>query len=326
MPQPLLTLAIPTYNRKGFLEACLDSVLPQVARAGERVELLISDNCSSDDTQALVERHLAAGAPIRYVRNTENIGADRNFAQCLSLASGTYFLLLGDDDLLLEGALDMLLPVLEEDAYGVVHLGSYPFKEDHRAEVPKRPRSGEVLRFADPVAFAEKVNIMITFISGNVVNKSLLPDAFSAEPYFSTNLVQVSWLMEALLRAKANAVIDRHLIAAKAENTGGYQLCRVFGVNLHAILAMFEGQGANPAIFDAVRRKTITTFLPEWILRVRRNQGTFAQESPVAMLKPAFHRFPAFWIMAMPAATWPLPLARPWLNACRKALKLAGKW
>ena len=50
---PLLTIGIPTWNRKGELQACLDLVLPQAA-AEPCVEVMVCDNASEDDTQAFM--------------------------------------------------------------------------------------------------------------------------------------------------------------------------------------------------------------------------------------------------------------------------------
>ncbi len=325
--KPLLTIAIPTYNRAELLHSCLKHVLPQVEALGGRVELLVSDNASTDATQELLAGLLASGASLRYVRNSENIGPDRNFVQCLALASGTYFLLLGDDDLVLEGTLEKLLPLLEGERPGIVHLGSFPFKGDHRRKIHRHMPSGKVLRFTDRTAFAAKVNVMFTFISANVIDKSSLGPEFCSEEFLGTNLVQLSWTLEALLHSGLSLFVDDHLIAATTDNSGGYGFYRVFGVNMNHVFDKFMARGADPSIFEAINRKTITTFFPDWILRQRRKrQDSFVEENPVEVLRPIFKGFPAFWLMILPVSTWPLFIAKPWYKACRKWLKLTWRW
>ena len=49
---PILTIAIPTYNRKKYLKECLDHVIPQV---GEDIELIVCDNASEDGTDEFME-------------------------------------------------------------------------------------------------------------------------------------------------------------------------------------------------------------------------------------------------------------------------------
>lgn len=93
---PLVTIAIPTYNRAdGYLHQALESACKQTY---PHLEILVADNCSPDHTAAVVAS--LHDPRIRYVRHTVNIGAANNFAFCVREATGDYFLLLCDDDLL----------------------------------------------------------------------------------------------------------------------------------------------------------------------------------------------------------------------------------
>ncbi|MEX2534104.1 MAG: glycosyltransferase family 2 protein [Trueperaceae bacterium] len=94
--RPLVTIGIPTYNRAdGYLRQALDSALGQTY---PNCEIVVSDNCSSDDTSSLVRSK--ADERLRYFRHERNIGANNNFNFCLEQARGEYFLLLHDDDLI----------------------------------------------------------------------------------------------------------------------------------------------------------------------------------------------------------------------------------
>ncbi len=96
MSFPLVTIAIPTYNRadaylKGVIQCALDQTY-------SNIEILISDNCSTDNTESLVKSF--KDARIRYVKQKDNIGPNNNFNFCVMNAIGVYFLLLHDDDLI----------------------------------------------------------------------------------------------------------------------------------------------------------------------------------------------------------------------------------
>lgn len=91
-----VTIGIPTYNRAdSFLKNALESAL---AQQYENLEIVVSDNCSTDHTQELI-RDMDDGR-IRYFRQKENIPANDNFNFCLQQATKDYFLLLHDDDLI----------------------------------------------------------------------------------------------------------------------------------------------------------------------------------------------------------------------------------
>src|SRR5262245_44849714 len=94
--RPLVTIAIPTYNRaEATLSAALQSALDQTYH---NIEVIVSDNASVDGTEALIRGY--ADSRIRYIRHPKNIGANNNFNFCVGEARGSYFLLLHDDDLI----------------------------------------------------------------------------------------------------------------------------------------------------------------------------------------------------------------------------------
>lgn len=116
MSEPILSIGIPTWNRAEFLEKMLRSVSSQAERfhCANKVEIVVSDNASSDDTPAVVERaRTQTAVAIRYNRNEENVGTVRNIFKTAELASGRYWMFYGDDDLVVEGALPKLIDLME---------------------------------------------------------------------------------------------------------------------------------------------------------------------------------------------------------------------
>lgn len=93
---PLVTIAIPTYNRA---EKTLPETLRSaIAQTYTNLEIIVSDNCSTDATESVVQS--IGGARVVYVRQSENLGLNGNLNQCLERASGAYVLMLHDDDLI----------------------------------------------------------------------------------------------------------------------------------------------------------------------------------------------------------------------------------
>lgn len=132
--RPLLSICIPTFNRSPFLAELLAGLLPQciaLPAHGPGLDLLISDNASTDQTAEVVAAFQARGLSARYVCNATNLGADANFLQCLSLAEARYVWVLGDDDLVMPGALAALLSLLSQgeatEPFDLVYLSSFGF-------------------------------------------------------------------------------------------------------------------------------------------------------------------------------------------------------
>lgn len=123
MSQPILSICIPTYNRAIYIGECLDSILPQIKKYDDRVEFIISNNSSTDDTETIVQDYCKKyNVHVDYVRQVENIGSQSNFDFCVNRASGKYVFLMGDDDIYAPNLLDAIMPYLCSDKeYGIVH-------------------------------------------------------------------------------------------------------------------------------------------------------------------------------------------------------------
>jgi glycosyltransferase domain-containing protein len=92
---PKVSVGIPTYNRSNTLKRTLESVLNQKY---QNLEIIISDNASTDGTQELCRQFCNADNRIKYFRQPYNRGANANFVEALKHANGTYFMWIGDDD------------------------------------------------------------------------------------------------------------------------------------------------------------------------------------------------------------------------------------
>jgi glycosyltransferase involved in cell wall biosynthesis len=93
--QPLVSIGLPTFNRASGLQRAAASVL---AQSWPALELMISDNASTDETESM-GRELAGSDPrVRYLRHDANIGAEANFRFVLEQARGELFMWLADDD------------------------------------------------------------------------------------------------------------------------------------------------------------------------------------------------------------------------------------
>jgi len=93
---PLVTIAIPTYNRaSGYLGETLGCALGQTY---PHLDIIVCDNCSPDHTEAYVRS--VADPRLRYFRHEPGLLPNDNFNFGLQQARGEYFLLLHDDDLI----------------------------------------------------------------------------------------------------------------------------------------------------------------------------------------------------------------------------------
>lgn len=133
MNYPKVSILIPTYNRAALLTACLDSVL---AQDYPNVEVIISDNHSTDNTPDTVKKYLT-DRWVRYYRNETNLGVIPNWKKLLyDYATGEYGKLLCDDDYLKDKQhLKKGIDLITKEHLDIVISGSVLEKEEYGGKV-----------------------------------------------------------------------------------------------------------------------------------------------------------------------------------------------
>lgn len=108
MCKPILTIGIPTYNRPDDIQKTVRSLLPQL---NGKVKLVIHDNCSDTPVKDLFTDEEKVKFSI--IRNKVNIGGDANIAGVIYYAETKWVWTLGDDDLPVPNAVDIILEQIE---------------------------------------------------------------------------------------------------------------------------------------------------------------------------------------------------------------------
>src|SRR5665213_4185839 len=112
MNPPQVSVLIPTYNYARYLAEAIESVL---AQDFQDFELLIADDCSTDNTAEVVRPFCARDARVHFAVNSANLGMVNNWNQCLAQARGEYIkFLFGDDKLFHRQALSKLLALMRQ--------------------------------------------------------------------------------------------------------------------------------------------------------------------------------------------------------------------
>jgi glycosyltransferase involved in cell wall biosynthesis len=118
---PLVSIGMPVFNGQSHIDEALRSAL---AQDYPNLEIIISDNASTDATAEICVKHAAVDSRIRYDRNPENVGATRNFHLTLAASKGKYFTWLAHDDVLHRTDYVSRMVAFMEQAPDVVLCGS----------------------------------------------------------------------------------------------------------------------------------------------------------------------------------------------------------
>lgn len=126
-----ISICIPTYNRAEYLINCLESISLNKNVLMIDYEICISDNCSTDNTEEIVQS-FEKKIPINYHRNSSNIGRVKNYLNVVNIANGDFIWLIGDDDLLLPSAIHKLNEIiLKNKNIEFFYINSYCLESDY---------------------------------------------------------------------------------------------------------------------------------------------------------------------------------------------------
>lgn len=135
---PLVTVGIPTYNRSRILPRAIKSILNQTYK---NIEIIISDNCSTDKTASICKSYANSNKHIRYFHQSSNYGYLFNYLFVLRLAKGKYFMWASDDDFRNPTYIKDVVDLLESDrdaVLGVTDAIHFNSKSKHLLKLPFR--------------------------------------------------------------------------------------------------------------------------------------------------------------------------------------------
>ena len=106
MSEKLVSICIPTFNGGNFIRETLEAIKAQTYK---NIEVIITDDCSKDDTAAIAQEYDF----VRFFANEERHGLVGNWNNAVSKASGDYIKLMGQDDILAPRSIELQVKALE---------------------------------------------------------------------------------------------------------------------------------------------------------------------------------------------------------------------
>lgn len=257
---PILSICLPTYNRSSCLRQSIQSLVVQSAfRDTDQVEIIISDNCSTDDTRTVAEEYTAQYAgKIKYFCNEVNVGAAANFAIAMHHAEGDYLKLYNDYLFAVNGFLDdfinVLIAVREEKPLILLTNGNV------EASAPL-----QVCNTLDDLVGA--VSYYLTWIASIGFWKSEFSTLEDHSKYLAntaTHLPQTHYLLNLFQDGKRAIVLTKnYFLIIDPGKKSGYNVAEVFGRNYLSIL---KKRVALEQLSDTVYQKEKRDVLLKYIL------------------------------------------------------------
>ncbi len=263
----LLSICIPTYNRAEYLRKTLSSITGQEG-FDDRVEIVISDNCSTDHTSDVVMDFKKKHANIFYYCNETNI-TDKNFVRALSLGNGLFLKLLNDTALFGRQSLLEILNVIQENKTEKPVL--------YFANGTSKSAAGRSI-FYDLNSFLSEASFYVTWIVTFGMWKSYFDTINDKYEGIELNLNQTILLFNNVLERKMAVVISRELFSVEAvKNKGGYNLVTVFVGNYvgKILFSYYKKNNISGIIYRNEKNRLLKDFLYPWLYRLRKSDSEY---------------------------------------------------
>lgn len=171
----LVSIIMPAYNASRYLKESIDSVLAQTYT---NWELLIVDDCSTDETAKIVQTY--EDKRIRYKRNTTNLGAAKTRNEAIRMATGRYIAFLDSDDRWLPNKLERQIHFMQEHNYAMTYTPYYVITSgDTYRQIHMGPRS---LNYYQTTRW-DRIGCLTVIYDSQAVGKIYLPTIRNREDY-----------------------------------------------------------------------------------------------------------------------------------------------
>lgn len=263
--QPLLSICIPTYNRASYLEGAILNIITDNA-FGDEVEIIISDNASTDNTEEIAKKYTQKHYNIKYYKNEENI-RDKNFMLALQRGNGLYRRLFNDTLRFKERALQKMLDII-------------------RISPQNRPlffyqnitflNSNTQKKINNPAELILNTSYWITWI-GNFGNwKHIINNIPSPNECAPLLLTQVDWSFKIMSGNQcAQIYFDDYFESIIPNKKGGYNIFNVFINNYLLIIRQYIDK---KSIIQKEKYRLFRYFLLKWISLLKNSNKDFTFE------------------------------------------------
>lgn len=272
--KPLLSICIPTFNRAYILEKTLDSIVSQkIFQETTEIEVVISDNCSSDNTLQIVNNFIKKyNNKIFYYKNDTNI-TDLNFEKVLSLGKGE-FLKLNNDTLI----------HTEDSLNNIINLIKFNIKQKPQLFFTSGWLNSKRNIYGNGIdTFIYNASFLTTWIGSFGIWKSDFLKINNFSERRDLQLVQTDILFKLIIR-KNKYIIDnnKYFYTIEAKNKGGYNFLQVFLINYTILLREHIGPNKLQHNTYAIEtRRILLRQIAHWIAKtkIQNTKYTFIMEN-----------------------------------------------
>lgn len=284
MNNKLLSICIPTYNRSEILDNTLKSLFSNPDFDNNLIEVIVSDNCSTDNTHAIVNKYPL----VRYYRNNKNV-IDENFTIVLSYANGKYIKLFNDTLIFKKGALKKMLNIIDNYSVNQCNLFFYSnmfLNKDCLVIINGKDN------------FLKKVSFDTTWIANFGCWKSDFDKILNKNKYVKLHFLQVDWSFKIVDNTKTTLIyFEDFFEVALPKNKGGYN---VFDIFINKYLFIIKKENFSIINYEIEKFRLCRYFVYPWLKSLfitDKNIYSFETEDVFKILFKKYWYEPYFYLM-----------------------------
>jgi abequosyltransferase len=189
MMHPLLSICINTRNRGNLISETLDSIIEQIVPG---IEIIVVDGASEDNTQQVMQHYASRYPFVKYVRSNNGLGVDDGYDVAVVSAAGDYCWLMTDDDVILPGALKIIMDRIGA-GHDLIILNVECFTRDLSLDLKQRlfnRHDDKIYSSNDFGSFLEELGYGLSYIGCVVIKRGLWFEN-DRVPFYGTYFVHV---------------------------------------------------------------------------------------------------------------------------------------
>ena len=270
--EPLLSICIHTYNRVTYLKKCIDSIIQQ--DGFHEIEIVVSDNNSSDETQKICLSYQEQYSNIKYFRNEKNL-IDQNFNLVLRRATGKLRKLTNDTVIYRPSAIRYMLNVVKSNLVEKpqIYFWSKGLKKNSEDQI--------IIDNIDD--YIDTIGVDLTWIGSVAIWLDDCDDLELLVLHSNSRLGQVPFLIENFRKRKKAIVYNKIIMDSMDVNKKdiSYGLHKVFYDNFTGFVKTYVELGVvSNATYENLRKKLLLDFFCYWVAnyKVENDKYIFSDE------------------------------------------------
>lgn len=284
-----LSICIPTYNRVDTLRKSLISIVNNRS-FGEDIEVVVSDNNSSDNTREVVLEYASKYPNIHYFKNESNLGGDRNILLSLQRGKGCFLKIINDYSIFSEDGIDYLLRVINEFQ---CHPVAIFFNSKSKVGF-------SVKEYNSFDSFVEDAGWTMSWIGNHGFWKSDLDSWKDLDKYIDLKFMQVDWLIRSFLKYQSGIICTANLTyrLSTLSKQGDYNFFKIHTDNYFSLFRKcVDDHCLSEKSYRVLQRKVLRGLLL-WVYTLcfeRGRQYSYSTDNGIKHLFSIYWKFPWFY-------------------------------